>query len=170
MPNQPMTYDELMQQIKKSWDALYTYIDSLTEVQLTQPKDAAGWTVKDHLVHLAVWENAVLALLERKPKRETLDIDPETWDKDDDSEAANAILHQRYHEMPLAEVRQTLQQNHALMVEKLMAMTEADLRLPYHHYQADTPDERPLIQWLPYETAYHYDEHLPWIKAIIDGA
>src|SRR5688572_10309354 len=102
-----LTRETLMSAIDETWNKLQTLLASLTEEQLTQPTDAAGWTAKDHVIHVAVWENANHAMLEGKAKREVLDITSEVWEQDDDP--INAVLQQRYHNMPLAEVMQTLQ-------------------------------------------------------------
>lgn len=159
---------KLMDEIEESWNELLSFIDSLTKEELTGPTDAAGWTVKDHVIHLAMWEKAALALLERKSKREVLDISPEIWEQDDDP--INAVLQQRYQDMPLDKVMQTLHQHHVLILEKLNSMTEDDFQLPHRHYQPNSTEERPIINWVHWDTVHHYREHIPWMAAIVGKA
>jgi hypothetical protein len=49
-------------------------------------------------------------------------------------------------------------------------MSEDELRLPYHHYQPGASNDNPLIRLLPYDTIYHYRDHMPWIAAIVEKA
>lgn len=163
-----LTRASLMNQMELSWNELQTFIASLTEDQLTRPTDAAGWTVKDHIIHIAMWENAGLALLEGKSKREAMNITPEIWEQDDDP--INAVIQERYRDMPLAEVMQTLRENHARTMAKLDTMTEADLLLPHRHYQPNSTEERPIMLWVIGDTINHYRDHIPWMKAIAESA
>lgn len=163
-----MTRDDLMQQINTAWNELQSYLASVTEVQLTQPTDAAGWTAKDHLIHVAMWEKANVAMLEGKSKRETLDITPEVWDQDDDP--INAVLQERYRDMSLSEVMQTARQNHERLMAKLDTMTEADMQLPYRHYQPTATDDTPIIRYIHWDTVHHYGEHLLWLSRIVESA
>lgn len=167
MNDNSLTRENLLHQLESSWNELQTYLASLTEEQLIHPTDAAGWTVKDHAIHLAVWEKATIAMLEGKSKRETMDISPEIWEQDDDP--INAVIQQRYHNMPIDEVMQTLQQTHEHLLKKLDTMTQKDLLLPYHHYQPASADQRPIIEYLSWDTTHHYRDHLPWMKAIVEN-
>lgn len=162
----PLTRESLLRQIESGWNELQTLLASLTEEQLTRPTDAAGWTAKDHVIHLAVWENAALGVTEQKSEREVVNIAPEIWKQGNDP--INAVIQQRYHAMPLAEVMQTLRHYHDHLLKKLDSMTEADLLLPYHHYQPESTDDYALIEWLLWETVYHYRAHQTWIAAIVE--
>ncbi len=159
--------EDLLRQINSSWNELQTFVGAQTEEHLTHPTDAAGWTAKDHLIHLAMWEKAALAMVEGKSKREAMDIPEDVWAQGED-DPINAVLQQRYHDMPLKEVVQILQQNHDALMKKLDSMSEADLMLPFNHYQPQSSDTHPLLQWMPGETYRHYKDHLTWIEEIIE--
>jgi uncharacterized protein (TIGR03083 family) len=166
--SEKLTCEDLLRQIEASWNELQTFLASLTEDQLTRPTDAAGWTAKDHVIHLATWETATLAQLDGRSKREAMNIPPEVWEQDDDP--INAVIQLRYHDMPLSDVMQTLRQNHERLLKKLESMSDADLQLPYRHYAPDSTAEFPFIKSVEWDTAHHYREHIPWIAAIAEQA
>ncbi|HEX2907891.1 MAG TPA: ClbS/DfsB family four-helix bundle protein [Phototrophicaceae bacterium] len=103
------TREGVMRQLELGWNNLQTDLTALTEEQQTHLKDAVGWTVKDHLSHLAIWEQGVLALLEGKSKREAMEIPPEIWEQGDD--AINAVIQVRYGDWSLAEVLRLLRKS-----------------------------------------------------------
>lgn len=164
-----LSRESLLRQLNTSWKALQTDLAALTEEQLTRLTDAAGWTIKDHLIHLALWERATVALLNHQSKREAMDIAPEIWNQGED-DPINTVIQERYHTMPLSEVMQTMRDTHTQLLAKLETLSEADLLLPYHHYNTESSDERPLLLWLPYDTFHHYNDHRAWIAAIVGKA
>ena len=165
--NNSMTWAKLLREIEANWKELQDYLESLTEEQLTGPTDAAGWSAKDHVSHLAVWVNAGRLHLEGQSKHVVLDIRPEVWEQGEDP--INAVLYKRLQEMPLDEALQNLRQNHDFFLKKLDTMSEEDLQLPHSHYQSGSTEKRPIIDFVFWDTADHYREHIPWIKAIIEN-
>ncbi|MEO1166527.1 MAG: ClbS/DfsB family four-helix bundle protein [Chloroflexota bacterium] len=161
------TRENLMQELTSTWSRFETYVTNLSESQGTRLKDAGGWSVKDHVIHVAVWEHAAFAMLEGKSKREELDITVEIWEQDDDP--INAVLYARHKDMPWEDVLKTLKENHARMVTKINALTADDLQLPHSHYQPTSTQDTPIIKWIHWDTVHHYDEHLTWIKAIVES-
>jgi hypothetical protein len=168
MADSTKTRENLLIQFEESWNELNTYLNLLTEKQLTELTDDAGWTVKDHIIHIAMWDKAELALLDRKSRRDVMDVPLDVWNSGDDP--INAVVQERYRDMPAAEVLQAFRQVHENIMSKLKSMTDADFQLPFSHYQADSTDERPLMRWMNIATINHYRDHLPWIKAIAEKA
>ena len=75
-----ITKQDLIASTTSAWDALVAYVDGLPEEQWSGPKDAAGWSVKDHVSHLTQWDRAVIALLrDQVPLQETLGISAAAW-------------------------------------------------------------------------------------------
>ena len=97
---------------------------------------------------------------------ESLEIAPEIWEKLD-GDASNAVIQQRYHDMPLDEVMQKLLETREATLKKLATLTQEDLLLPYHHYQPNSTEERPIIGWVAMDTIHHHHDHIPWIAAIV---
>ncbi|MCL4879266.1 MAG: maleylpyruvate isomerase N-terminal domain-containing protein [Anaerolineae bacterium] len=156
---------ELLAAIDRGWNDLNTYIQSLTEAQITQPTDAAGWTVKDHLMHLAVWEDGILALLEKQSRRERMGINAAMWAKFDFDEM-NAAIQQRHRDKPLAEVLQAHRGIHQRLVDQIQAAVEEDLHRPTSYFDPEGSDS-PLIDKIMGNTFGHYEEHIPWMDAIV---
>jgi hypothetical protein len=59
-------------------------------------------------------------------------------------------------------------------MRRLDAMTDADLRRSYNHYQPDDPrdpgDDRPVVEWVAGNTYEHYAEHVGYIKEIVSDS
>ena len=162
--------NELNRRISVAWAALEDAIDGLDERQLSDVRDASGWAIKDHLVNLALWERSIAKLLQHQPRHETLGV------SEDDYltlgvDGINAIIFERYRDLPAAEALATLRAQHQETLDILSGLTWEDVLLPYNHYLPDETDERfndPILYWIMGNTAGHYDEHREWIEALRD--
>lgn len=161
-----MSGTELLRRIENGWNDFNAYLKTLTEAQLTQPTDAAGWTVKDHIIHLSAWEEGTLALLRRQSRREAMGVDEDTW-KNGGFDGINAIIQQRCKDMLLEEVMRTFDNVHRQLVDKVRAMSDEDLQRPFRDYEPASTRENPVIGWIIGNTYEHYAEHQPWIAAIV---
>ena len=162
-----MTVSEFLQHLDAAWDELQAFIASLTPEQLTVPTDAAGWTVKDHLMHLVVWEDGINALLDGKDRREHMGVDEATW-QSRDYYAINAVIQQQHKALALADVLAALQQSHNTFRKHVAAMRDADLQRPYRDFASTSENTQPIIGWLEGDSFGHYLEHIPWMQAIVD--
>ncbi len=158
--------DELLDRMQAGWDDLNTYVDSLTDQQLTGPTDAAGWTVKDHLIHLAVWEDSVFALLEGLARHDYAGVDQAIWESGD-FDRINAVIQQRFRNMPVDAMKRTHADVHTRLVRKIESLSDADLHRPYSYYQPTSTHDDEVIGWIIGNSYEHYDEHRPWIDAIL---
>jgi uncharacterized protein (TIGR03083 family) len=163
-----LTKAELLARIVAGWETFQAYVKTLTEQQLITPTDAAGWTAKDHIAHLVVWEDSINALLNKQSRPGQMGIDPDTW-AGRDFDKINAIIQRRERDKPLAEVMQWFEAVHTRLMAKLQTLAEEDLHRPYNYYQPDSTVDRPAVGWIVGDTYAHYAEHQPWIDAIVKG-
>ncbi len=162
--NAPVTKANVLRFIARGWDDLQACLATLTEAQFTQPTDAAGWTVKDHLIHLAVWEDGLRDLLAGGSQREGMGLDAATWSQDNDP--INAVIQQRHRSLSLMDVRRVSAESHAKLLAQINTLADADLMRPYRTYDTQTDEEQPVIGWIVGNTFMHYAEHKPWMLAI----
>jgi uncharacterized damage-inducible protein DinB len=156
--------DTLLDKIDAKWEDLWVYLSGITLDERTRPADAGGWTVKDHAIHLSLWEDNLLALLDGRSRADAFGVSPETWASG--SDAVNAVLYERHRDRPWLDVRRAMIDSHTRVLARLDSMSEAELHLPYKHYQPTTRRSRPVVEWVSGNTWHHYGQHLRWMKAI----
>lgn len=165
----PGTIAELLTRIERSKLAFDATLANLTDVQLAAPLTERDWSVADHMAHIAVWMEGILAALDGRDRWATMGGGPPGPDGFD---GLNEQLRAPHVATSPAEVRAWLDATHGRMLAKLRGMTIAELRRPYGHYQPhETRDDagEPFLNWIVGDSYGHYNEHLAWITAALRG-
>ncbi len=164
----PQTKSELLDQLNQSWTKLEQALARMSDEQMTIRSDQVGWTIKDHLDHLSVWEEGIVALLERKPRSAAMGLEEATSQNSSEDEE-NAEIREHTRSRTLSETRAALRASRQHLVRALDTLNDADLLRPYSFYQPNDPradSGSPVIGWIVGNSSGHYLEHLPWIQAI----
>ena len=159
------TTAEILKRMDAGLAHLQSYLATLSDVQATLPTDAAGWTVKDHLMHLVVWQDGIEALLRKQARHTAMGLSDELWD-DGEIDEINGAMQQQHKDKSFAEVRRLFDESYKRLTATIAAMSDDELNLPYNHYETDSDTDRPVFGWIVGNTYEHYEEHLPWMQAI----
>ncbi|MEX2029527.1 MAG: DinB family protein [Anaerolineales bacterium] len=159
--------EDLILSIETSWAALVSFVDGLTEKQASM-RDDRGWTVQDHMTHMAVWEDSVAILFRGKPRHEALGVD-EAFYADASFDEINEVIRKRTQSQRPSQALETWTSMHQEFMARIRSLSEADLSRRVHDFFPLAPrsDDRLVIDFLHENTAAHIDEHLPWMRAIV---
>lgn len=164
----PQNIEKLLALIAADWQQLEDFIARLTPEQLITPNPTTGWTVKDHLAHLAAWEGGIVWLLTGRPRPAGMGLDDHTFYHTNMDEV-NERIFQQNRERPVHEVMAHFQAIHQQMVETLTNLPEEYLLRPYGDYDVAGPgrdDGRPIVRWIVADTYEHYQEHLTYFNQL----
>lgn len=161
----PENAGELLERVHAAWATFESAIADLSEAQMTQP-GPEGWSVKDHLAHIATWERATTLILRRRPQAEAFGLDAATL-KEMDIDALNEQIYQRDRGLSLQEVLEAGRRAHAELVEAVESLSDADIGRTIAEYGADPSDARPLLPKIVGDTYAHYAEHQVWIGELL---
>jgi hypothetical protein len=156
----------LIARIDVSWAELAELVDSLGPGGLTVT-GPDGWAVKDHLSHVAAWEKWLIALLERSDRKVAMGL-PSGFKGTVDEINAEVFAHCKG-----ANGTQALDdfgETHAQLMAVLGRLSDAELELPYRHYESGAAEDpetaQPVTVWVAGNTYEHYAEHVGWIKSL----
>lgn len=158
---------KLLVKIQKAYDDIDTFAAAHAEAELTTLKDGGGWSVKDHLIHMAVWDDGLDALLNREDTSERMGIAGIEF-KPRTDDAINDVIFRQHKDMTLDEVKTTRQRIHDRLVATISAMSDDDLNRPYKDFNSKSGSNQPILGNILGNTSGHYRKHLPWIKAIVE--
>jgi len=169
--DEPRDMTMLVARITGAYGAIEQVISGLSDEQLTAPGPDDGWSIKDHLAHLAAWRHSLIALLEGGDRGAAIGLDQRSAGESvnvEDVDDVNAFLYRRNHERTLEEVQADFRQAQERVLALLGGMTDADLGKPYSHYQpgAENTSDDPVVGWIVGNTYGHDEEHLATIQAL----
>lgn len=164
------TKAELKAAIASAWEALWAYLSQRTPEELTGLQDAEGWTVKDHLAHLAAWEQSVSAMFQGQPRHQALGIDLALY-QSEDFDAQNAVIQQQRKDLTLQETLDQMRSAHSELMDHLESISDADLNRPADQLYPEimAGETRAPGQIVFANTAEHYAEHLGWIRTLCES-
>ena len=168
----------LIEQIDASWNDLFEAVMKLGPGGLMLA-GADGWTVKDHLAHVAAWEHSLIGLIEgrdrlsamgvvRPVEKETIAIYVYAAEGVRDStDVINAAVQKLHSNETPEQVLRYFRESHATLITALGKLSDMDLKKPYGHYQPnDAEVTQPVSDWVAGNTYEHYAEHIGWINQL----
>ncbi|HEY7834343.1 MAG TPA: DinB family protein [Ktedonobacterales bacterium] len=167
MPNTalPQRRSELIARIQESRAALDALIGALAPEQTAAPGPDGGWSVKDHLAHMAAWQCvAYLRVIGHMDhEHEVFGMDPVRYEATD-ADGLNAAVYQSCKDRTLAEVRATFEQAYQQVLGALAQLHSEDLQRPVDPAQ---PHLGTLVANVAGNTYEHFEEHAAWIRAAL---
>jgi hypothetical protein len=161
----PETVAELLDLIETTWEALGTSIAGLSAERQTQ-RGPQGWSVADHLAHIAEWERATTFVVQRRPQSEAFGVDPDAFARLD-TDGLNDIVYRRHRGAPLEDVLDLSRRAHAELLEALRGLDDADLQRAMADFGGPPGDQRPLLPKIAGDTYQHYPDHQAWIADLL---
>jgi len=153
-----------MQPIETAWARLVELVNRVEEAGGLSQAGADGWTVKDHLTHVAAWEHSLLALIEGHDRERAMGLSEAVEGIDNENEAIRKLHENETEDETLVYFRDS----HARLVSALGKLSDADLQKPYSHYQStDLDEKRPVVGWVAGNTYEHYAEHIERINQLL---
>jgi hypothetical protein len=155
---------KLTASIDAAWEDLYLFLAAVTPSQASR-RDPAGWSVKDHVAHLGVWEHSVAILFRGGRRHEALGIE-EPFHAADSFDQINEVIRARLEGTTLQEAICTLEGAHGQLMGYLRALCDADIGAKVREFfpQAPRNDERSLASLIWDITGGHFAEHLEWMR------
>lgn len=163
----PATIDAVRVKISRARNETDSFLATLTEVQKQERGTLTHWAIKDHVAHLAVWEQGVVALLEGRNRWQAMGIDAAIMAyRDMHYDDLNALIFLRYKHASWDEAYALYTNAHQAVLERLTTLTDVDLQHPEMHWQEMATDESDtrIVERIAWNTYEHYEEHLPWMR------
>jgi hypothetical protein len=170
-PSNPDSVDSskqaLLAKIEDGFNALMRVSESLDDRTMLANVGEGEWSVKDHLAHIAAWEEILLHFHIGGEPFETVIGVPGALYRVTSYDLLNEHLHRRHKDLTSGEVIARLKAGHEAVMGALDRMTEDELAQP--RAWLDTPEapSGPMAQYIARNTYEHYAEHLATIQHLV---
>jgi hypothetical protein len=158
-----MNKGELLSNIRHDRAALGALVSSLSEALLAERESDAGWSVTDHLSHLAAWERMIVAHLHDGTDAEIAGMDATAYAAATLDEL-NDRLYRRSRDRSVADTLREYAEARQAIVTFIGEMPEERLATPYWD---DDPSARTVLDKIAGDTYLHYKEHAGWIRELV---
>ena len=158
-----MTADEVRARIREKRQELVDLVATIEPAQLEAPGPDGGWAIKDHLVHIAAWEQWLLALFERRNLLEAMGAGAAGRNVDE----INAVVYEKHRNDSVKNALAYFSDSHHELMRVLDRQTTEDFEQPYHVFFPPAQGEaasQPVLDAVAANTYDHYAEHIAWIK------
>jgi uncharacterized damage-inducible protein DinB len=120
------TPDEVVEQSRAARAEIEAILEEVSSGQMTDVHDDGGWSIKDHLAHIAAWQWHTLGLIAGIPPHEAWYID-ETTHQQLDLDGINEMIYERNKDRPLDDVLTDFRKAHEQAILEVSRMSEDDL-------------------------------------------
>ncbi|MCP4426141.1 MAG: ClbS/DfsB family four-helix bundle protein [Chloroflexi bacterium] len=157
IPDNLQTKAEIFDLITQTRTELEATLARVGEAQMMETGVENGWSIKDILAHIAVWEGWMAQWLTEAIRGEIPD-QPQT---DEEVDRRNAAAYEANRERPLADILAEFHQVHQEALRAIQAVPEADLFEPGRFLWRKG---NPLWHMVGGNTFWHYREHIESIE------
>jgi hypothetical protein len=158
-----MKKSDLLEKLEQSRENFLELLDSLTEEKMLEPALPGGWTVKDVLVHITLWEAELIKLLfqaqqGRKPKTILNSREP--------ADQVNARWYAQHKDRDLEQALKDFETIRDQTIRRVQSFSDKDLTDPNRYKWLN---DQPLWKWIAEDTFEHEDEHAGDIRRWKEG-
>jgi Mycothiol maleylpyruvate isomerase N-terminal domain len=159
----------VLRRIHRTWGSLDDFCRELSDEQMSSG-GPDGWTVKDHVAHIAAWQLSLAALLERRDRQAALGLkafSTTDWD------GQNEVMLRRHRPLVPTEARALELGSRAMVLGALESLSDDDLGRPYSDFQPqDLRTSFPtsqdcLVHWIMGSIEDHVGEHLLSMRPLV---
>lgn len=161
----PQTKLDLLARINSAMAELDGFLAPLSDERLSRPGPDGGWSIKDHIYHLGTWRRKQIAQMRGESPNEAAGVDQATWESDD-IDAINAVIQAQGDGLSAAEALAHFHQAHNDILAAIADFPEEDFCKPGY---PEAPESDPMVNYIAGNTYAHDEEHLGYIRAILQA-